>query len=268
MSIAAPAGLLRFALMSGLFIGVLAHARTASAGPICSGGGVDFVSFEGEQIGDTICRTFLATGSDSDRAKFYLFDESTGFSHLLRITVDEVLQDFGLRVHLNRLPSDYEFPGFESFNCIPYADPALGGPCIEYDVIDPPTEGVEFSGDVTWLIAWELAVGISPMPEIIHERGTDPDDIYDELLAGIFFSPTLGPGDFACDQPDAQTCFSSDLLFAKVDGDPVRAALSDNFSSVAAVQPAPEPATLALLALGLSAYLANPRRRARARRDN
>ena len=111
MSNAVKTGLLRFALSSAVFLAAVSCATTASAGPICEGGGVDFVSFEGEQIGDTICRTFYANESDSDRAKFYFFDVSTGYSHLLRITVDDVLQDFGLRVHINRLPSEYEYPG-------------------------------------------------------------------------------------------------------------------------------------------------------------
>ena len=126
-----------------------------------------------------------------------------------------------------------------------------------------PVNGVEYLGPITWLIAWaNPLVGTNPIPEIIHEIGeNDPDEIYDDILQGIFFNATLGPVDFDCDNPDHDTC-ASEFLSVKLPGDAVRASLSDNFTDVALVQQTvPEPGTITLLALGAGGLLLKRRRR-------
>jgi hypothetical protein len=187
--------------------GTLAHASAASAATKWS---ESYNPCSGIQVDDAICRSF--DEGFNENVNFFFFDQNTGFEHLLRITVDEVLRPFDITVQVNRLPADHEFPGFPGFNCVPYADPGLGGPCIEYEILDPPVEGLDYTGDVTWLIAWEQPIGIDPIPEIIHERtfndpnGPDDTEIYDELLQGIFFSADLGPRDFNCRLPGVVVC--------------------------------------------------------------
>ena len=182
----------------------------------------------------------------------------TGAEHLLRITIDSVLQSFGLRVRRDLIVPG-PIPGFPDYTCVAYG---LSGQCVDYTALDPPALGTEYLGPVTWLIAWEQPIGTSPIPEIFHDE-TPVDGTYDELLEGIFFSPTLGPRDFNCDNPYYATCggFGGPSAALKV-GDPVRAALSDNFSRViVGQQTVPEPGTLALLGLTLGGFALNARRR-------
>lgn len=260
----------RTVLAACMFAGFLAFAAPAAAAPLCSGADadnpIDFGDGEGSLGDGSICRNFIA---GVNNAAYYWFDFGTGSSHLLRVTVDTVLQDFGLTFTRTLLDAGTVFAPFFNYICVNYGP---GDQCVEYSADDPPVEGEEFAGDVTWLIAWEEIVGISPIPEIIHERtfnDQNGDALYDEILEGIFFSAELGPADFACDYADYQTCDEGggegpppDIDFLlKTDGDPVRAATSNNFSKVAVVQTTPEPGTLALLGLGFGGFVLNRCRR-------
>lgn len=267
----------RTVLAACMFAGFLALSAPASAATLCAGG-EDFID-----DADGICRNFFP----GDTAKFYLFDAVAGFEHLLRITVADVLfgpedEDgggFGLRFRANQLPAGSTFPGFPDLTCVAYGP---GGTCIEYEAIaedgtpledtdNHPINGVDYVGPVTWLISWTQPVGISPIPEIIHEIGEESpqDKIYDEILEGIFFSAELGPFDFDCDfadYPEVTPCGFDEggIEFFSVGGkigDPTRAGLSNNFTSAAVVQTTPEPGTLALLGIGLTGYVVNRRRR-------
>ena len=245
-------------LAAGAVICFFAFATPASAGPLCVAENAI------ADVSGSACRDF----EPGDNAKWYLFDAGSGFDHLLRITVTEVLQPFGLRIVRN-LVAPGPIPGFPEYNCVPYG-PA--GMCVEYktrDVVNPaleyhPEEGLDYEGPIFWLASWILPIGIDPIPEIFHDQGVD-DGLYDELLEGTFFSAELGPYDFTCDEPDsgegANVCEFSERL-AKF-GDPVRVALSDSFSAVQVGQlAAPEPATTALFALiGVGMAVRQRRRR-------
>ena len=263
----------RTVLVAGMLVGLFIYPTSSSAAPLCAGG-EDFID-----DGDGICRNFFP----GDNAKFYLFDAVAGFEHLLRITVEDVLfgpEDeegetggFGLRFRANSLSPDATFAGFPDVDCVAYGP---GGMCIEYEAITDdgaplegtaghPIEGTDYVGPVTWLIAWSQPIGTFPVPDILHEIGEESpqDDIYDEILEGVFFDPELGPFDFACDNPYYDECsFLTEFAALKVPGDPVRAARSDNFTKAILVQQrVPEPATLALFGLGLTGYVLNRRRR-------
>lgn len=255
---------------------LFAFAAPASAGPLCMSGSEpadDWVDDE-----DGICRNFFAGGGDN--AKYFLFDEGTGFEHLLRITVNTVLQDFGLRV-LRNFVDPGPIPGFPDYNCVAYG---FGNMCVEYTTVHPddpgleyhPELGVDYLGPVVWLVAWEQVVGIDPIPEIFHDEGSDPEeDVYDEILTGLFFDATLGPDDFQCDDPDfvnpegpsfPNVCeggidLESEYSY-KAYGDPVRGSLSNSFSRVQVGQlAAPEPATTALFAMIGAGFAVRLRRR-------
>lgn len=262
MFLNSPLAMLRRTFIAlGAVACVCSFASPASAGPLCVGGETPFAT----DTGTGVCRNF----TPGDNAKFFLFDAGTPFEHVLRITVDEVLEGpepgesgFGLRFVRNLLPAGSSFPGFPSWTCVPYGP---GGMCVEYKTAPPnehAVENVDYTGDITWLVAWAQPIGTDPVPEIVHEDGDDADQIYDEILPGIFFSAELGPGDFSCDLPDFDTCGRfSDGELSKVYGDPVRVSTSDSFSSAAVVQQLPEPGALALLALGLGASVMKARRR-------
>ena len=254
-------GLLRLAVMSGIFIGAMTHANTASAGPmdLCVG----------DNTTSSICRDFSI---GTDVARYYWFDtDVAGFDHLLRITISNVYEEFGLRFDRLFRPAGDDF-GLPDYTCVAYGP---GEQCIEYrtppaDTINGTPDGAWYDGPITWTIAWSQPIGTSPIPEIVHAEG---DSLIFEILENdIFFSAELGPSDFAFDNPcfPATECVFTEFAALKTDGDPVRAALSDNFSGSGVVQAnAPEPGTVALLGLGLSAYLANVRRRrAHSRRVN
>jgi hypothetical protein len=257
--------MLRRTLIAGcLLVAVLGYAVPATAAPLCSGLDanipIDFGDGEGSLGDGSICRNFIA---GENNAAFYLFDFGSGFDHLLRVTVDTVLQDFGLTFTREFLDPATIFEPFSSFQCVAYG---REGQCVEYSADLPPIEGEEFDGDVTWLVAWEQPVGTSPIPEILHERtfnDQNGDDLYDEILEGIFFSATLGPSDFACDSPYTTQCESTEISLTKEGGpgDPARGATSDNFSKIVVAQDVPEPGTLALLGLGLSGLVLGRRNR-------
>ncbi len=245
-------------LAAGAVICFLAFATPASAGPLC------VVENSTADITGSACRNFAA---GDDVARFFLFDAGSGFDHLLRITIDEVLVPFGLRIVRN-LVTPGPIPGFPAYNCVPYG-PA--GMCVEYltrDVVDPTLEShpdeAEYNGPIIWLASWLLPIGTDPIPEIFHDLGTD-DGTYDEIMDGIAFSAELGPYDFTCDEPDQMEgineCEPIRLAAAKL-GDPVRVALSDSFSAAQVGQlAAPEPATMALFALVGAGVAVRQRRR-------
>ncbi len=267
-----------------VFASFIVCAGPASAGPLCSEMGFAGVNDDnpfdtgagGGDGGDgVICRNFFPGGGDN--AKFYFFDTAFGgFEHLLRVTVEEVLEPFGLAFFRNYLPAGTTFgPNFPNHVCVAYAQ---NGQCVEYSAVSnvnglqpidstefQPVRNSEYVGPITWLIAWSNPlVGTNPVPEIIHEIGEngDTDEIYDEILQGIFFSASLSPFDFDCDNPYYDTCPSeSEFLSIKLPGDAVRASLSDNFTDVALVQVVPEPGTMTLLALGAGGLLLKRRRR-------
>jgi hypothetical protein len=258
------ATLRRSLIAVGVLACSLSYATPAAAGPLCT----DVTANDITETADTafdlngdgsVCRNFFVGGNN---AAFYYFDLGTTFDNLLRVTVDTVLADFGLTFTRDFLAAGTTFgPMFPNYTCVAYG---VAGQCVEYTTSLPPIDGVEYSGQITWLIAWNQPIGTSPIPDILHDTSNDADDLYDELLQGVFFDPTLGPANFACDSPYYQSCpvigFSS---FAKV-GDPVRAAVSDNFSKVVvAQQNVPEPGTLALLGLGFSGLVLNRKRRSK-----
>ena len=258
----------------GLFAGcalvcVLAFAAPASAGPLCLEG--DNVPTSGAT---EVCRNF--TTDPGGNARFFLFDANTGFDHLVRITVNSVIEDFGLRLVRNLIPLG-PIPGFPDYNCVPYG---LSGMCVDYqtedaDPTDPyhPEEGVDYEGPVIWLVSWILPIGIDPIPEIFHDA--DGDGIYEELMDGIAFDPELGPEDFDCDQADTvdgptecdvhEFYFNDEVCvecYLSPYGDPVRVSTSDTFSGVrVGQQSVPEPATATLFALLGAAYAVRLRRR-------
>ena len=257
-------------LVGCALVAVLAFAAPTSAGPLCVQD--DF----GGDAATAGCRNFTPT----ENAKFFVFDGGTGFDHLVRITVNTVLQDFGLRL-VRTLVDPGSIPGFPDYNCVPYG---LNGMCVEYTTEHPlnpgeeyhPVEGVDYEGPIVWLVSWLQPIGIDPIPEIFHEFGTDDDHIYDEIMDGIFFSPDLGPEDFDCDESDSfegaptecqehdyydDVCVECYISSFKSNGDPVRVSSSDTFSSAQVGQAVPEPATAALFAILGAGYAVRLRRR-------
>lgn len=267
-----------------VFACLVAFAGPASAGPLCAdmgftGSNDDFPVDTGNGVGGTagdgvVCRNFFP----GDNVSYYLYDTAFfGFEHLLRITVDTVLEPFGLAFFRNYLPAGTTFPpDFSNYTCVAYA---VDGQCVEYRGVYAedeeegefapidgtefqPEQGIEYSGLITWLISWAQPVGTSPIPDILHEigEGGDTDEIYDEILTGIYFSPVLGPDAFDCDAPYTAVCFS-EFSTSKAPGDPTRAGTSDNFTNVVVAQQVPEPGTLALLGLVAAGVLLKRRQR-------
>ena len=240
---------------------LLGFAAPASAGPTCT---VDNPIAVG---GAAACRNF----SGADNSKYFLFDAGTGFDHLVRITVNTVLENFGLGL-VRKLIAPGPIPGFPEYNCVPYGP---GGQCVEYTTVHPqnlveeyhPQEGVDYLGPIIWLVSWIQPIGTNPIPEIFHEFGDDNDPEYDEIMQGIFFSADLGPYDFNCDEPNSSEgaptqCDFYDFSYSSY-GDPVRVSMSDSFSSARVGIQAPEPTTLALFALFGASYAVRLRRRNR-----
>jgi hypothetical protein len=248
---------LRTALLAlAVSVGFVAFAAPASAGPLCADLG--FENDPGDNVESpstsTICRDFF---EGENNAAYYFFDFGTDYEHLLRVTVTEVVEDFGLVFTRNPLPAGTDF-GIDGYTCLTYFD---GGQCVEYQSLNSIEDF--YVGPVTWLIAWTPSIG-TENGEIVHAPG-DSDD-FQILTENRFFNAFLGPNDYDCDFPGITPCSIVEIVefdsFAKI-GDPVRAASSDNFSRVAVVEPAsvPEPGTLALLGVGLSGYVLNRRRR-------
>lgn len=254
-------------------VALLAFAKPADAGTLCPA--EDFLD-----DANGICRNFYP----GDEGKFFMFDSVPLFEHLVRITVAEVFEPFGIRL-LPTYLAPGQIPGFPAYNCVAYA---VGGQCVKYTTVDPTDHTVEQHPDdddyeplITWLIAWSQPVGTDPIPEIFHEFGDDPDSIFDEIMEGIFFDGELGPFDFACDEPDFYGNDDDDDDYPedyfeegfeptqcdfypsdrKLPGDPVRVAVTDSFSGAMMGQVAvPEPALGSLLALMATAGAVRLRR--------
>jgi hypothetical protein len=267
--------LLRRGMLAGCtLVCVMAFAAPASAGPLCVEGDNDPTAGARQ-----VCRNFTVGENVS---RFFLFDAGpggnvSGFDHLVRITVREVLQDFGLRLSRHLIPQG-PIPGFPDYNCVPYG---LDDMCVDYqtrnaDRADPyhPEEGVDYDGPVIWLVSWLQPIGINPIPEIFHDA--DNDGVYEELMQGIDFDADLGPEDFDCDEADnvdgAQPCGEDEheyygdnetceVCYLSPFSDPVRVSTSDTFSGVRVGIQAPEPTTAALLAIMGAGYAVRLRRR-------
>lgn len=264
----------RFVLTFGILVGALAFPDTASAGPLCPD--LELVP----NTAGSICRNFEA---GTDVTRFYWFDtadpesepDNDLYDHLLRITIRQVVDPFGLRFNRLFRPAGDDF-GVDGYECVAYGP---GGTCIEYrtpTALEPngTPDPSWYNGPIIWTVAWSQPIGTSPTPEIVHAEG---DSLDFELLPGIYFSAEHGPADVATDYcffPGVEGCPTTSrevgieefYAFKDSNSDPVRAALSDNFSGAGVVQAVvPEPGTMALMGLGAGAYLASLRRR-RARR--
>jgi hypothetical protein len=204
-----------------------------------------------------ICRDFLA---GVNNAAFYFFDFGSSVEHLLRVTVETVVQSFGLVIERLFQPAGTNF-GIAGYACLAYGQ---GGQCVQYqtqNTMGDPVQGVDYTGDVHWLVSWTPPIG-TINGEIIHAPGTS--NVFGILTENKFFNDSLGPQDFDCDLAFTTTCGEGPVdLLLKAAGDPTRAASSNNFSSVVVVEPIPEPATLALLGLAASGFALNRRRRNR-----
>ena len=253
----------RTLLALGVMGAFLAFAPSAAAGPLCADlateFGFDFADNPDDAVdeGDGIvCRDFTF----ENNAAYYLFDEG-GAEHLLRITVEAVVESFGLVFERIFHPEGTDF-GVSGYSCLPYGPE---GQCVQYQSLNDIEQGFDgdYFGDVTWLISWTPPIG-TENGEIVHAPGNSND--FAILTEDKFFSDALGPRNFDCDNPYTQTCgeiFIEGLSTSKEGGpgDPTRAASSNNFSSAAVVEPLPEPGTLALLGLAASGFVLNRRRR-------
>lgn len=255
----------RTLLALGVMGALLAFAPSASAGPLCDELATEFGFDFGETPDDPVdegdgivCRNFTSTNN----AAYYLFDVG-GFEHLLRITVEAVVESFGLAFERIFHPDDFDF-GVPGYTCLAYGPE---GQCVEYQSLNNPEQGFDgdYFGDVTWLISWTPSIG-TENGEIVHAPGDSND--FAILTEDRFFDPVRGPRSYDCDNPYTQNCdevvIGVDLLSAFKEGgpgDPTRAASSNNFSSAGVVEPLPEPGTLALLGLAATGFVLNRRRR-------
>lgn len=233
----------------------------------------------------TISCTFSPTGlggscdaeDDNDfgtvffgNAARYAFDpDGGGPDYFLDIIFDDVIDEFELEIeNVHRTPEEMaakfaaNFPGYV---CVPI----FAGSCVEFimtPVLDDEEvgwaqEGPRGPGAIqgyTMTISWFAATD-PPFndPSILKYDGSSPDGSYDRNITvpGSYFNgdpPPFPPG-------TCEIC----IEFAKSGDDPGIGGRDIAFSVNTVAQQVPEPATLALMGLGLGAVAYVSRRRRR-----